>query len=33
MGDILESDTVVFHPKKFSCKFGHKLGSHVGEQF
>lgn len=33
MAEILESDTVTFNPKKFSCKFGHKLGSILGEQF
>ena len=27
MGEILESDSVTFNPVKFSCKFGHKLGS------
>jgi hypothetical protein len=29
----LEDDTVTFVPKKFSCKYGHKLGSILGDQF
>lgn len=33
MGEILDSDTVTFNPVKFSCKFGHKLGSSLSELF
>lgn len=29
----MAEDTVTFTPKKFSCKFGHKLGSTISDLF
>lgn len=33
LSEILSEDQITFVPKKFSCKYGHKLGSILGEQF
>jgi hypothetical protein len=33
MGEILGSDRVKFNPVKYSCKFGHKIGSSLSDKF